>query len=598
MGFLSKVRLKASDIMEQAVDFLVKRYEQAEQVFTAASPFGQLLSVIANISELIFTYISHTAEELNISTAQNIETIHGLSRLTGHDPYRGGSAYGMLKLKLNASASSLIEGSKVTINNMCKFSISENGCVYHLNMPGEYIILNTTDDTYTNVSFFQGEIESQTFTSDGTALQSFNPIVKGMTDHDMVVVTVNGKEWKKVDSLYDMPAGDDQGAGECFMVKSSVNIGLSVFFGNGDFGQIPPLGSLIKITYVKTNGSAGNYPYSNPHIKFIDSGVDEYGNNVDLDEVLDIVLVAPPMLGSDYENPDFTKLIAPHASKSFVLATPENYESYLSKYNQYSYIKAYNTKDETDGNGNIVNTEDDNIIYLKIVPDIKKKMGNGEDFFNLDSDEFYLSETEKRSILSAIEDSGRMLIGTEVRIVDPTIRRYAINVMVRYFESSNKTSIRNDIRNSMNKYFMNINRNDIIPVSDLVSLVEGINGVDTCDVFFVSEDNEKAIRDGYYITTTNVWNDASLEYIQKEERVYVGKNDDPRIGFDKFGNLIINEYDIWVPRGGWYDRAGNYYSETPETGKLGPLNIFFTDVVDSSAYNISMQTKFNNLLKS
>ena len=86
MGFLSKVRLKASDIMEQAVDFLVKRYEQAEQVFTAASPFGQLLSVIANISELIFTYISHTAEELNISTAQNIETIHGLSRLTGHDP--------------------------------------------------------------------------------------------------------------------------------------------------------------------------------------------------------------------------------------------------------------------------------------------------------------------------------------------------------------------------------------------------------------------------------------------------------------------------------------------------------------------------------
>ena len=104
MGFLSKVRLKASDIMEQAVDFLVKRYEQAEQVFTAASPFGQLLSVIANISELIFTYISHTAEELNISTAQNIETIHGLSRLTGHDPYRGGSAYGMLKLKLNASA--------------------------------------------------------------------------------------------------------------------------------------------------------------------------------------------------------------------------------------------------------------------------------------------------------------------------------------------------------------------------------------------------------------------------------------------------------------------------------------------------------------
>lgn len=163
--------------------------------------------------------------------------------------------------------------------------------------PGEFMMLGIADNDYVNVNFFQGEVESQTFTSDGTPLQSFNPIVKGMTDHDMVVVTVNDKEWKKVDSLYDMPAGDDNGSGECFMVKTSVNVGLTVFFGNGDFGQIPPAGSLIKVTYVKSSGSAGNYPYSSPHINFIDGGVDEFGNSVDLNDVLDVIMVAPPMLG-------------------------------------------------------------------------------------------------------------------------------------------------------------------------------------------------------------------------------------------------------------------------------------------------------------
>ena len=123
--FLSKTRLKASELIEQAVTFLVSKYEQAAHVFTPASPFGQLLIVISNISELIFTYIAHTAEELNISTAQNVESIHGLARLTGHDAYRGSSAYGVMQIKLNNSTLDYIKGKYLTINNFTQFSISE-----------------------------------------------------------------------------------------------------------------------------------------------------------------------------------------------------------------------------------------------------------------------------------------------------------------------------------------------------------------------------------------------------------------------------------------------------------------------------------------
>ena len=577
MGFFQNSRLKASELVQQAVEYLVVKYEQAANVFTPASPFGQLLSVISNIAELIFTYISHTAEELNIRTAQNIESIQGLAQLTGHEAYRGGSAYGVMGIKLNTSND--FEGNHIKIKNFSKFAINDTGCVYFMNLPTDSIKLSVGGNSFVSVPFMQGEIESQTFTSNGTALQSFNPVIKGMTDHDNVAVRVNGKEWKKVNSLYDMPAYDDDNpeASECFVVKTSPTIGISIFFGNNSFGQIPLAGALIEVVYIRTSGMAGNSNSTGLTYSFIDMGVDEYGNEVDLNEVLIVETIAPPMLGTNYENPEFTKAIAPKASKSFVLATPENYVSFLSKYNQYSFIYAYHTKDDDD-------ITDDNVIYLKIIPNIKKKLSSSEDYFEVPVSEFVLDKYEKESLMGALENSGRMLIGTEVEIVDPEVKYFTINIILRYFENVDRSSISSNIRSLLNKYFLNISRSDIIPKSDLISLVESIEGVDTCDVFFVSKDNEMAKKNGYY-------------YDEFGDIINVPKNEDPQVGFDSYGNLVMDKGCVYVPRGGWKDANDNYYTVTPEEGKIGPLNIFFDTPVDSSSYNIEMQRKLNNLLK-
>lgn len=576
MGFFENTRLKASDLVQQAVEYLVIKYEQAANVFTPASPFGQLLSVISNIAELIFTYISHTAEELNIRTAQNIESIQGLAQLAGHEAYRGGSAYGVMSVRLNTSND--FEGNHLKIKNFSKFIINETGCIYFMNLPTDSIKL-TVGGSFVSVPFIQGEIETQTFTSNGTALQSFNPVIKGMTDHNNIAVRVNGKEWKKVDSLYDMPAydGDNPEMSECFIVKTSPTIGISIFFGNDNFGKIPPSGALIEVIYIKTVGINGNSNSNLLSYKFIDMGLDEYGNEVDLNEVLMIETISPPMLGSNYEDPEFTKSIAPKASKSFVLATPENYVNFLSKYNQYSFIYAYHTKDDDD-------ITDDNVIYLKIIPDIKKKLSSSEDYFEVPVSEFTLDKFEKESLISALENSGRMLIGSEVEIIDPEVKFFIINVILRHFNNVDKNSIISNIRSLLNKYFLNINRSDIIPKSDLITLIEGIEGVDNCDVFFMNKDNEMAKKNGYY-------------YNEHGDIISVKKNEDPQVGFDNFGNIVMNKGCIYVPRGGWRDANDNYYTLTPEDGKIGPLNIFFDGSVDNSTYNLEMQKKLNNLLK-
>ena len=577
MGFFQNSRLKASDLVQQAVEYLVVKYEQTASVFTPASPFGQLLIVISNIAELIFTYISHTAEELNIRTAQNIESIQGLAQLVGHEAYRGGSSYGVMGIKLNTSND--FEGNHVKIKNFSKFIINETGCIYFMNLPTDSIKLTVGNISFVSVPFMQGEIESQTFTSNGTALQSFNPVIKGMTDHNNIAVKVNGKEWNKVNSLYDMPVYDDDNpeVSECFIVKTSPTIGISIFFGNGDFGKIPPAGAIIEVVYIKTAGMAGNSNSTGLSYSFIDMGIDESGNEVDLNEILTIETIAPPMLGTDYEDPEFTKAIAPKASKSFVLATPENYISFLSKYNQFSFIYAYHTKDDDD-------ITDDNVIYLKIIPNIKKKLSSSEDYFEVPVSEFILDKYEKESLIAALENSGMMLIGSEVEIVDPEVKYFTINVILRYFENSDRASITSNIRSLLNKYFLNISRSDIIPKSDLISLIEGIEGIDACDVFFMSRDNEIAKKNGYY-------------YDEYGNIINVNKDEDPQIGLDVYGNLIMNKDCIYVPRGGWKDANGNYFTVTPEEGKMGPLNIFFDTPVSNSVYNIEMQRKLNNLLK-
>ena len=484
--------------------------------------------------------------------------------MVGHDPFRGSSAYGNISLRLNTSASNLINGNIVIINNFTRLRISETGENYFLNLPSDYIKLELGNSEPIPVSIIQGEIETQVFTSDGTALQTFNPIVKSMTDNDNVAVTVNGKEWKKVDSLYDMPADDEYGSGECFMA-----------------------------TYIKTSGDAGNVYTKTMNVNFLDDGYDETGIEVNLNDVLDVETLYTPSLGANYESPEFTKMIAPRTSKSFVLANPENYVTFLSRYNQFSFVYAYNTK-EDDVNDDI-NFEDDNITYLKIVPNIKRKISNNQDFFDIPLEEFYLSDDEKDSIASAIYNSGRTLIGTEVSIEDITVERFIINIMIRNFENSSKQSIRSDIRNILSRYFLNINRNDIVPLSDIISLVEGIDGVDTCDVIFITEKNENAKFNGQYTRKKRRW--MRLRQVVESEIVPVSRTEDPRVDFDDFGNIIIGENELYIPKGGWRDNDGNYYTETIEPGKLGPLNIFFLDEVSYSSYNQNMQRKLNNLLK-
>ena len=164
------------------------------------------------------------------------------------------------------------------------------------------------------------------------------------------------------------------------------------------------------------------------------------------------------MFGSDSEDPQFTRLIAPYQSNSFVLANPNNYIYYLSKYDFWSFIDAYNTKNDE-------YLDDDNIIYLFLIPDVKKKLTSDLDYFSVPEVEFTMTTQEKEMTYEILNKSGRQVVTAETRIIDPIIKRYALNIVVRWFDNYDKDAIRIEIRKNLDDYFLNVNRRDRIPRS-------------------------------------------------------------------------------------------------------------------------------------
>lgn len=584
LKFLSKARIKVTEMIADTRTYISRVYGRSGDLFTTASPYSQILEVLTELTNLNFLYIEDSTVEQNILTAQDSESIYGLARLAGHDAFRGSSALGELKIRLNTSAFNDIEGDSLNIPANAVIKASKNGLEYILRTNNDQFVIQKDSPDYVYIPVIQGKIERQVLTGTGEKLQSFNVIVKKNTDNDSVRVSVNSELWTKYDSLYDMKVGT-----KGYLVKTGITGGLDIYFGNGSFGEIPPLGASIGVEYITTDGTKGNLTGSKDlNFKFLTEGFDSLGNSCDLNKLLESSFTVAPTMGSDPESVELTKLIAPLQSHSFVLATPENYEAFLSKYGMFSYLDAYNTTND----GYI---DDDNVIYLFMLPDTKRKLTKNNDYFNLHPEEFFFSEEEKNGILRTLENSGRQMVTTEVKIVEPKVQYFRMDIKVRYFEGYNKINLFGEIRTKISQYLINITRRDRLPKSDIIALLEGIEGIDSVNVRFVSEKEETARRLGYYTseTVTVTPSTTTLEDIGNGKQKYVFfkrnvqttlVNFEPNaplpenvINLDSFGDIILEKEEVALFRGGWVDRDGAMVIDDAKVGEMAALSVYFDE---------------------
>jgi len=533
-------RITFSQMYTDVREYLTTTFQQAGEVFSPASAYGQILSVVLDMGKLILYYIEDSVTELNIYTASRDISIKSLARIAGHNPTRAISANGTLILSYSGEQVDMY-GNTVIIPNYTRMINDGTGLPYLIVLNTEETRLELVAKKSIEVKVYQGEVESQQVTGTGLPLQSYTVNAKRgyQIDNGFINVYVNNEKWKVYDSIYDIPY-EAKGV----VIKTGISGGLDAYFGNTYFGSIPSLGSTIRIEYLTNAGNAGNiFDNSQPKFSFSDDGYDLAGDTVDLNTALNVRVGLPINFGADSEPVYLTRILAPKTSRAYVLANADNYVYFLEKFNMFSVIDAFSSFSDND-------LTDDNVVYLFLIPDVNKRKPSNADYFNIPINLFLLSTEEKNKIYNLIEESGQKILTTVVKIVDPIVKKYVVNISVRTYEGYSKDVIRQTIVSKCSDYFLKNRRRDKIPKSDLVAIIESVDGVDSVNVWFVCEENEVFKSDPANADAT------------------------PK-GLDEYGDVLIGKGEYALVRGGWVDRTGFQYYDSTDASKPGSINVVF-----------------------
>ena len=609
MSMIKTARIRLSELYQDSINFIKTSYNNAGQYFSMASPMGQLLQVILNIGRMILYYIEDSITELNINTASRPQSVKGLASLTGHNPSRGQASRGTLRLTYNGEKLD-IYGNTAVIPNYTKIVSTINGLTYTITLPGQEVRLDLTSVTnYVDVNIVQGTLEYQQSTGTGDPLQSFNfQSKKGASiDNYFVNIYVDGKRWEIRDSILDMIYQE-----ESCMVKTGQTGGIDVFFGNGYQGKIPPLGSTILVEYLLTDGEDGNIQTPTnqkaENWKFSSKGFSLNSQEIDLNKIIKVSIQKDIIFGALSEPTYLTRLLAPHMSRSFVLANANNYIYFLRKLNMFTIVDAlpgfatfedryaldkYNRaktnwenineeyrvlastvgvgaaptqrkKAELDAAQNQVyfwqekineQKQDDNTVYLYLVPDVNKRIAANQNYYTCSLDSFILTGSEKRGVLDLIEESGQRILTVDNAIMNLKYPRFVLNMSLVIYEGYELNTLRESIISRTSDYFLKNTRRDRIPASDLVRIIENIDGVDSVSVWFDADRANINIYENNY--GLDSYGDIILE----------------RFVDDAFGNRVSVKDVYPLIRGGWESSDGIYYDDSIAKDKLSNVNI-------------------------
>jgi hypothetical protein len=595
--FFEFIELQYTSLNNQINSWLENIYNKSNIQFNSASPYGQILNVQKELFSHNIIYLKQSLENINIQFSEDERTIRYIARIAGHNPSRSIAASGVLKFKVKAGVNIAEElgtsDTSVIIQNNTKIKNNTNTLTYSIdlgNTDNVKYTLSNLSEFYLNI--VQGSWEEETFTGDGSEGQSFSVNINNNAKIDNFNYNVyyNGQILKKVTHQWDMLPNEMS----C-VTKTGFNGGIDIYFGNGDYGFIPEPTSIITVKYLLNNGVAGEI--LNPLLndwKFEDDVKSGQGETIKMEDLFDISIYYNVGFASNGETVENTKKLIPIVSRNFVLSTPDQFKYHLSKLNIFSQVDAYNkladndysstvtnnslqnklnklktninnnkTKTELinqinsiiDDYGKLVNNTNDNVIYLFLIPKIRKYLNNSINYFNLPLDVFYLDDYEKTKIKNYLTSQAIMSITSEVKIEQPIITKYICNVFVNRFEDTNEDNIRSQIVSLLSDYFLDNQRTDRIPRSEIISLLKSIDGIDSIDVDFLSQKNEDYHKTG------------SLQNNYDENLV---------LGIDTtYGDIIMGKNEYALIRGGWRDRDNNYYDDNIKTNGLSSINITF-----------------------
>jgi len=546
--------------------YLKVEHNKAGILFSSASPYGQILTVVENLHQLSILYLKNAISQFDLGDANsnNERVIKNAAILAGHIPFRSISASGTLKLTVRRDGKDIDTilkfFNKLTLQN------KTNGLKYSLDLGKllENIPVSTRLPSTYYMRVIQGKWVTRTFTGSGEPMQTFS--IQDTDGKDVenfnYEVSVNGIIWDVKKHIYDLLPNEFS----C-VIRTGFNGGIDIIFGNYGFGYVPELASRITVRYLQSDGSAGNiYRRDINDWKFEGDILDSNNETVNAEELFNIEIFNDINFGSDAEDYRFTKSLLPIATNNFVLALPQHYAYELKKLGIFTLVNA---------------EEKNGTIYIYAVPDIRLFKRKTENYFTIPLvNDVQNSALDRRKNVSQKEleklgkkaetqiannylrSSGVIQLTRKFVIRTPKVSKYIMEVHVIRFKDAKELAVKKQIVSIMSDYFLNLTRLNRIPKSEIVRIIQNLPDIHSVNINFISQKNE----------------DYHMNYNQSGYDVRLTPGLDPILG-----DILFIADELPVLRGGFRDRFGNLYvDEDPslESSTRGPVRYFEVGSVD------------------
>jgi hypothetical protein len=235
-----------------------------------ASDFGMLLvDLWAYMGDVLHYYIDRAAQEAFLSTATQRSSILAIASLLDYTPT--GRTPATASITLNATNSAATDAAPILIPRYTRFIANPlisgaDDVVFTSNRPIAFNESGTAIENYTTyaksanalVTLTEGEIFTQSFTSDGLAGQRFTLNQTGVVKPSVSVTVNEGAGGTTVDySLVDRFI-DATNTDNVFSLVLNSDDSSTLVFGNGVYGKVPTVNATVSVYYRRSRGSAGN----------------------------------------------------------------------------------------------------------------------------------------------------------------------------------------------------------------------------------------------------------------------------------------------------------------------------------------------------
>jgi len=447
----------------------IKDYLRANSDFTDFDFEGSNMSILVDIlayNTYITAFNSNmVVNESFLDSATLRENVVSLARNIGYVPRSRKSSEAIVsfefKFKGNSNSVKLKKG-LVAVG-------AQNNTSYTFSIPDDITVnspldIGTTTNERTakfeNISVFQGTLLTKFFISNSSLDQRFI-LDNSFIDSTSIRVFVrksgstSGLEYSRIDNITSVNEKSN-----VFLIQEVKDEKYELLFGDGLFGKKLDNGDQIEVSYIITDGKAGN---DGKNFNFSANAVDDAGNPLSSSSTVVIKTLQSAKGGADIEDVESIKYIAPRVySSQYRAVTTKDYEAIV----QSVFPDAESVS--------VMGGEElDPPEYGTVVLSVKPKNAT------------YLSDFTKVQILDRLKKYA--IAGINQRIVDLKLLYIELDTTVYYNSNvfSDIDGLKSQITQSLTNYGKSTNLNAFggrFKYSEVQKVIDGTNSAITSNI--------------------------------------------------------------------------------------------------------------------